>query len=524
MKVGYSGELGTATGTIHYRHMGDLSYVSAAMTQGTGDTLQYTCPAAQLTIDGLEYYFEISRGTSTTLIGRAATPRVLRVQLTNEECQSGATPTRSYRMISVPVNVAAVGSNTVQTVFSDDFGAYNIERWRLGRYNSATGRYVEYPNCDPVIPGRAYWLITASSDTYGSAGVSVRPNRTAIDSCYYEVDLSLGWNQLANPFPFNVAWADVLFDDNGVVKDHSSLDGVIDGAAAYEYNGSSYVTTTVIDVWGGVFVNCLKTGVTAMFECRDAGPSSKPVSGVIALAAAPRWEIELSLQAGDKGDVANYAGVHAEALEGDDKYDYHEPPMAPEGVRLAFRIPGENSPLRRADYRPEFTNGATWEVVFSEAADRRLSASGLDQIPEGMQAWLMLDKGTRLQLREGVAFALPGGVKSARLVIGTDSYVAGEVSGSLPKEFALSQNYPNPFNPSTTVGLALPKASHVRLVVYNTLGQKVATLVDGYMDAGHHTVVWEGRNDGGQQVASGVYFYRLDAGEFHQTRKMMLLK
>ena len=89
----------------------------------------------------------------------------------------------------------------------------------------------------------------------------------------------------------------------------------------------------------------------------------------------------------------------------------------------------------------------------------------------------------------------------------------------LPTQFALHQNYPNPFNPSTEISFSLPEACAVRLEVYNVLGQRVASLVDGRMDAGAHTVTWDAT-----EVSSGVYLYHLQAGEFSETRKMMLLK
>ncbi len=95
---------------------------------------------------------------------------------------------------------------------------------------------------------------------------------------------------------------------------------------------------------------------------------------------------------------------------------------------------------------------------------------------------------------------------------------------SLPDRFVLRQNYPNPFNPTTEIGFTLPTANHVTLEVYNILGQRVAVLVDGYREAGEHVVQWESKDANGQQLSSGVYLYRLEAGEFLDTKKMLLLK
>lgn len=94
----------------------------------------------------------------------------------------------------------------------------------------------------------------------------------------------------------------------------------------------------------------------------------------------------------------------------------------------------------------------------------------------------------------------------------------------LPTEFDLAQNAPNPFNPSTQISFALPSAAKVSLTVYNVLGQQVKTLVDEYMTAGYQTVTWDGTDNSSASVASGIYFYRIAAGEFADTKKMLLLK
>jgi len=94
----------------------------------------------------------------------------------------------------------------------------------------------------------------------------------------------------------------------------------------------------------------------------------------------------------------------------------------------------------------------------------------------------------------------------------------------IPDDFALEQNVPNPFNPTTNISFDLPRQSFVRLEVINVLGQRVKTLVNESLPAGIHTVTFDGRDDNQQQVASGVYFYRLETEGFSQSRKMILLK
>jgi len=93
-----------------------------------------------------------------------------------------------------------------------------------------------------------------------------------------------------------------------------------------------------------------------------------------------------------------------------------------------------------------------------------------------------------------------------------------------PREFELKQNYPNPFNPTTTIEFAMPRHSHARLFVYDLLGRQVATLLNRDLPAGTHRVTWDGKDDAGQTIASGIYFYQLNFDGGRQTRKMVLLK
>jgi len=102
---------------------------------------------------------------------------------------------------------------------------------------------------------------------------------------------------------------------------------------------------------------------------------------------------------------------------------------------------------------------------------------------------------------------------------GDDWAVSIDLEINLPLQFELLQNYPNPFNPSTTISYVLSRPSQVILDVYDILGRKTATLVDDIQDTGQHTILWQADN-----ISSGMYFYRIVAGEHIESRKMLLLK
>ncbi len=101
--------------------------------------------------------------------------------------------------------------------------------------------------------------------------------------------------------------------------------------------------------------------------------------------------------------------------------------------------------------------------------------------------------------------------------VGIDSFVG------LPETISIS-NYPNPFNPSTKIFFTTEHTENAEITIYNLKGQKVKTLIDEKLPAGNHQVVWDGKNENGKPVSSGIYFYKLKADKFEETRKMILMK
>ena len=94
----------------------------------------------------------------------------------------------------------------------------------------------------------------------------------------------------------------------------------------------------------------------------------------------------------------------------------------------------------------------------------------------------------------------------------------------LPEVITLAQNFPNPFNPTTEIKFAIPQPMRIRIHIFNTMGQKVNTLIDDDLLAGVYSIKWNGTDASGHKVSSGIYFYQLDAGEFIETKKMLFVK
>jgi len=192
-------------------------------------------------------------------------------------------------------------------------------------------------------------------------------------------------------------------------------------------------------------------------------------------------------------------------------------------VTLIWTAPGDDGTMGRADlYDIRFHTAAVesdttvwWDTAYTVANAPDPSSAG-----ERDSCIVMgLTTGKTYYFAVKTADEVPNWSGISNIAPGTPTGVKEQNVLDLPKTFSLSQNYPNPFNPSTQIKYDLPKNCYIKLDVYNLLGQKVATLVEGKKRAGYKTVSWNGKG-----VASGIYFFRLQAGSFVQTRKMVLLK
>ena len=105
-----------------------------------------------------------------------------------------------------------------------------------------------------------------------------------------------------------------------------------------------------------------------------------------------------------------------------------------------------------------------------------------------------------------------------------DAITTDDAKLDIPTQYQLDQCYPNPFNPSTLIRYSLPRTTRIRLAVYDLRGQLAATLVDGVQNAGHHSYLWKAVDTEGRPLASGIYFYRLQAGSYEKSYRMLLVR
>ena len=213
--------------------------------------------------------------------------------------------------------------------------------------------------------------------------------------------------------------------------------------------------------------------------------------------------------------------------------------------RLTFTIT-VNAGLTFGDFFNSFGGGKIVPTASHDlAAIRPSTSSGISFVVGQRVEGLTLPEasGGTAPLTYTLSPALPAGLSfdaATRTITGTPqaaaetayTYTVTDANGAsaalalqtLPTAFALADNFPNPFNPATTIKYALPQAADVELTVYNVVGQPVRTLVAEHQSAGRYVVEWDATDDSGHSLSSGMYLYHLQAGEFREVKKMLLLK
>jgi len=207
---------------------------------------------------------------------------------------------------------------------------------------------------------------------------------------------------------------------------------------------------------------------------------------------------------------------------------YPEPPL-----NFATISPGNNTEGLESDVQflwvsttdPDPLDVVTYNLVYATDWSDSATYTGIDDIVDTTITVTLDDNMEYYWIVEAVDKDLQKTLSDDgspnRIVVGT---LGIDGSGVLPTEYAVHQNYPNPFNPVTTLRYDLPEQAHVKIIVYDMLGRKVGTILDQTQDPGFKSLVWDATNDYGKPVSAGIYLYQIQAGEFMQTKKMVLLK
>ncbi|HFE64848.1 MAG TPA: T9SS type A sorting domain-containing protein [Caldithrix sp.] len=369
-----------------------------------------------------------------------------------------------WNLIGMPLDVT---DERPQTIFPNSI-AGTLFGWS-GSYNQRT----------KIELGEGYWLRFPAAETVQIDGLPVMG---------FTLNMLADWNMIAGPSE-DIALSDI--DDPA---------GIIVPGTLFGFNGA-YFTADTVKAGQGYWLRTTAAGQISFnghsYPSRSLAKKFEPVLDVNTLA---------TLKISDAAGVSQSLYYDVKLANAKDKIRYSLPPLPPKG---AFDV-------RFADnYR---VSDRAEDMILVQASRYPLSISvrNLPAAAYSITEMMGSREGRSYRLEEGGEIHISNPQVTALKLTRLENTVASD--------FALQQNYPNPFNPITGIRYSIPRDAKVELSIYNALGQKVKTLVSGIQPAGAHKVVWDGTNQAGVKVASGVYYYRITSGDFHAIRKMMLLK
>jgi hypothetical protein len=521
---------GIDTVRLFFREGGYYAFREKPMLKTSGNTYSATLPPSSVTERGLVYYIEAADGKGN--VGRypdGAPDSLVNLTVAFADLASPGLPAGAYRMVSLP-GLPIDGSP--DSVIADDLGFYGRKAWRLGRWN-ATGCqeqrcYDEYPEVEDFAPGRAFWLITGEARTFDFSGASTNI------SLPYAVRLARGWNQIGTPFGFATDWlsAEISYAGNSYTIGDLHVAGpdtifVEDNLISYD--GSYHGFRTQLAPWEGYWIyNASSTAVDLML---DPG-TAQAAAGRVAEGLPGKWDFVLKLRVkSHQGREAScFAGVSQTASDSWDVMDRHAPPTLDDFLSVGFPRPdwGPNSGAYLADIRKSCADGASWDLrVETSGQDHAsIAVEAEGDLPAGWKVFLYdVDAGLRLD-----STSLPHNFDLAPsrdfvLVAGTDAFIAAEeASGRIELRPGIVAAIPNPFSQTVRVTYFVPSGGRARLQVFSTEGRVVRTIEEGAVEAGIHSVIWDGRSEAGRSAAPGVYFVRLETQGTSQARKVMKIR
>ena len=407
--------------------------------------------------------------------------------------------------------------DSIRDNFEDDFEG----GWWSFRYSN--GGYL-FNNSLSIEEG--YWLATDASAILDIKG---QPVTTA-----YSIDLAQGWELLTNPLV-----TDVDRDSLLITKDNSTIpfsEAVSNGWVSsefYHYSTSlgGYEMPDVLEPWKGYWFGVVDSGVSVTFPIHST--NDQLVRSTRDILTDADWRVHLEIQAGSAHDWA-LIGVDSNATDNFDVgFDVPKPPTTPNPnhVNIGFNHPDWNPVLGESyiiDIRSPLADPAVkeWEVQLSSTIEDSLITVSwtIDNIPEDMV--YSFEYGTEsINLLEQGSLDFPySGEVISFFLKAEKSPVSAEDAKVIPTEYSLQQNFPNPFNPITTIRYGLPEAAQVTLFIYDIKGRKVRSLIGEQQAAGSYEYQWNGMDDSGQPVSTGLYLTRLQAGSYTKTIKMLYLK
>jgi photosystem II stability/assembly factor-like uncharacterized protein len=353
-------------------------------------------------------------------------------------------------------------------------------------------------------------------------------------------DNGANWAEINNGIPFNAGWfclarvgADILGGTSPVQVYRSS-----DNGDTWVSSNTGFTLTNVFDFFvEGSTVYA--TGFSGINKSNDGGLNwnSLPANFGLGVTGLALWKDGVNMLVGTNGGIKR-------STNSGDTWDAAFAGFPVSACASFTQIGSTIFGASAFGVHRSTDGGATWSsansgitgtavlAVASRGTDLYAGTplNGIFHSTDNGTSWVPLNDGLAAPI--GVnKFAVTtnphlfaGGTKSSVFSLPLAPTSVKEIKDRIPLEYTLGQNYPNPFNPQTRIEFSILKSANVKLEVFNVLGQNVTTLIDKNLSGGTYQVMWDGKDAAGKTVSSGTYFYRLEAGDFVETKKMNFVK
>ena len=366
----------------------------------------------------------------------------------------------------------------------------------------------KYLIADEIELGQSYWF----RHRYDEPVLFQEDSSTAIALEKFVIDLDDGWNLIGSPFSFPVQ-----FDKDSIVTDPITY---VDGGWSESQNE--------LIPWNGYAVYTPNPSQLTIL------PFLKSDSSARRIASKNEWY--LNVKAKSQGHIHNAMEIGRRTYA-KESFDMFDTPVFTD-IESSLSLSADLNGTRESKYMRDVRNidelNGVWNLKIDADTDEKeiflsgvlkgkipeeLSIAIID-IPERKAIFDFLEYGLQIIKNSNISYDI-------KIIMGELDYVqqmSDEILENIPSIFSLSQNYPNPFNPVTKLDYNLPLRSKVNISIYNVLGQEIKTLVNGVKEYGYHSTTWNGQDNVGREMASGVYFARITSQGFTKTRKMLLVK
>lgn len=498
-------------GQLVYRSADSFEFIIAGLS-GSGAETQGLVPGQAVGISGIEYYVQIGGSGNdegqVTLPSAEPEQRPFYAPTSIDQFDAPLSMNAwMHQMITVPVDL---DDKDIESVLVDDYGPYNTRRWRLFRWEGEG--YVEYPDIDGEFErGAGFWLITNDGASFDiKNGISINP------TIPFELVLQPGWNQIGSPYPYPISWLSESIDPR--IEPPVGFDGL-----EFQYDQAFLLP------WEGYFVRNLANEPLTVPLLRRAVSGSKTTArsndDVLY-----RLQLVAEVDGEPLRDSHSFIGFASTASDGRDRLDLSEAPPIGDYVRMSIMQEGERY---ASNFKPMSEEGQFWDVeldasVSNSAINVQLNSMG--ELPGNYELFVLdRDKRKMLDIADStfsIDVGRSGTSRKLRVLLGSTQFAEQHREGIplVPLEYNLEQNFPNPFSGGTTIRYEISEESPVQLEVFNLMGQRVLLLVDAVQDAGSYELQWDGNNENGLPFASGIYLYRIRAGDFTDVRKMLLVR